>query len=123
VVPAFPIGDYVEVHLQLGDARTFVPRYFGGNIDGSAAGPGFNAIYFDPFSPETNPELWTESVFRQAADALAPGGSFTSYCVKSAVRRQLQAAGLKVTRLPGPLGGKREVLLALALPATSPSGS
>jgi tRNA U34 5-methylaminomethyl-2-thiouridine-forming methyltransferase MnmC len=35
-----------------------------------------------------------------------------SYCVNGQVRRALEQAGFKVMRLPGPPGGKREVLAA-----------
>ncbi len=71
-----------------------------------------DAIYFDPFSPETHPELWTLAVFQNAALALRPGGRLTSYCVKSVVRRGMLEAGLHVAKGAGPVGGKREVLIA-----------
>lgn len=72
----------------------------------------FDAIYFDPFDPATNSELWTTKVFEQMYQLLVPGGRLTSYCVKSDVRRALLAIGFKITKLPGPIGGKREVLVA-----------
>ncbi len=43
---------------------------------------------------------------------LKEGGSLTSYCVKSEVRRHLAQIGFEVERLPGPVAGKREVLKA-----------
>ena len=52
----------------------------------------YDVIYFDAFAPEKQPE--------------------TTYCAKGAVRRMLQAAGFTVERLPGPPGGKREILRA-----------
>lgn len=72
----------------------------------------FDAIYFDPFSPASCPELWSVAVFRHALSCLHEGGTLTSYCVKSSVRHDLSSVGFGVSRLPGPLGGKREVLLA-----------
>jgi tRNA U34 5-methylaminomethyl-2-thiouridine-forming methyltransferase MnmC len=72
----------------------------------------FNAIYFDPFSPASCPELWSVPVFRYALSCLHEGGTLTSYCVKSSVRHDLSSVGFGVSRLPGPIGGKREVLLA-----------
>lgn len=74
--------------------------------------PKFDAIYFDAFSPATNPELWTVSVYRHARSLLAEDGRLVSYCVSGKVRRGLQEAGFKVTRLSGPPQGKREVLCA-----------
>ncbi|MEZ6076239.1 MAG: MnmC family methyltransferase [Pirellulaceae bacterium] len=73
---------------------------------------GYDAVYFDPFSPETNPELWTSEVLEVAAAALCPGGLLTSYCVKSTVRRAMQQCGMLVRKAAGPVGGKREVLVA-----------
>lgn len=72
----------------------------------------FDAIYFDPFSPASNPKLWESPVLGRMRDALKVGGRLVSYCVSSRVRRTLELEGFQVRRLPGPPGGKREVLLA-----------
>ena len=45
-------------------------------------------------------------------EILNKGGILTTYCAKGIVRRMLQAAGFTVERLPGPPGGKREILRA-----------
>ncbi len=72
----------------------------------------FDAIYFDPFSPASQPEMWTEATFETMRDLLAPDGRLVTYCVSRPVRDALTAAGFRVTRTPGPPGGKREVLVA-----------
>lgn len=46
-------------------------------------------------------------------------GILTTYCAKGVVRRMLQAAGFTVERLPGPPGGKREILRAKKIPLTT----
>jgi len=85
----------------------------GNAVDYTAqSGVEFDAIYFDPFSPASCPELWSGEVFQVAFQSLRRGGTLTSYCVKSSVRRELAAVGFDIERLPGPVGGKREVLLA-----------
>ena len=104
------LSEFVELQLCLGDARDWSPTAAGANDGPSAA--GFDAVYFDPFSPESNPELWTAEVFEVAASGLRPGGWLTSYCVKSSVRQALQQCGLQVSKMAGPVGGKREVLAA-----------
>lgn len=71
----------------------------------------FDVIYFDAFSPETQPELWEEHIFSRLYLATAPGGVLTTYCAKGEVRRRLQRVGYTVERLPGPKG-KREILRA-----------
>lgn len=99
-----PFSEHVDLTLWCGDALEF---------DGPLAGEQlYDVIYFDPFSPETNPDLWSESVFRQAHQMLRPRGTLTSYCVKGSIRRLLSQQGFEVAKLPGPPGGKREVLLA-----------
>ncbi|NND96401.1 MAG: tRNA (5-methylaminomethyl-2-thiouridine)(34)-methyltransferase MnmD [Pirellulaceae bacterium] len=72
----------------------------------------FDAIYFDPFAPASNPELWSENVFRQMHTLLTCGGKFVTYCVNRVVRDTLTNVGFDVRRVPGPTGGKREVLIA-----------
>lgn len=72
----------------------------------------YDVIYFDAFAPEKQPEMWTQSLFDTLCQQLNPQGILTTYCAKGAVRRMLQAAGFTVERLPGPPGGKREILRA-----------
>ncbi len=105
------VGEYVELRLWLGDARDWSPPIATLAVQ-AADNPSFDAIYFDPFSPESNPELWTVEVFEVAAGWLRTGGLLTSYCVKSSVRKALQQCGLHVDKMAGPVGGKREVLAA-----------
>lgn len=72
----------------------------------------YDVIYFDAFAPEKQPEMWTQFLFDTLCQQLNPQGILTTYCAKGAVRRMLQAAGFTVERLPGPPGGKREILRA-----------
>lgn len=73
---------------------------------------GYDIIYFDAFAPEKQPEMWEQSLFNSLYEILNKGGILTTYCAKGIVRRMLQAAGFTVERLPGPPGGKREILRA-----------
>ena len=73
---------------------------------------GYDIIYFDAFAPEKQPEMWEQSLFDKLYHILNEGGILTTYCAKGVVRRMLQTAGFKVERLPGPPGGKREILRA-----------
>lgn len=67
-------------------------------------------IYFDAFAPEKQPEMWTQELFNHLYVILKKDGILTTYCAKGIVRRMLQAAGFVIERLPGPPGGKREIL-------------
>lgn len=72
----------------------------------------YDLVYFDAFAPEKQPELWEEAVFKKVFDAMNVRGVLVTYCVKGVIRRRLQALGFKVEKLPGPTGGKREMLRA-----------
>lgn len=78
-------------------------------------GSRFNLVYFDAFAPEKQPEMWSQELFNRIYVLLAKDGILTTYCAKGVVRRMLQAAGFLVERLPGPPGGKREILRARKL--------
>lgn len=68
-----------------------------------------SVIYYDAFSPESQPELWAEELFQRLGKASCSGAILSTYCAKGEVRRRLQRSGFLVERLPGP-PGKREVL-------------
>jgi len=70
----------------------------------------FHAIYLDAFSPDINAECWQPAFIASLAEVLASDGILSTYSAKGDVRRALLAAGLRVTRLPGP-PGKREILI------------
>ena len=74
----------------------------------------FDVVYFDAFSPDAQPELWTEEVFRNVYALMRKGGVMTTYCAKGDVRRAMLAAGFKVEKLQGP-PGKRHILRATKL--------
>jgi len=73
-----------------------------------------HAIFFDPFSPKSNPDCWTPSFFRLVASLLAPGGRLVSYSVSRGAKDGAAAAGLVVEKhkLPSALK-KRSALLAI----------
>ncbi len=71
----------------------------------------FDCIFYDAFAPTAQPELWTESVFTKLFSLMNPGAILVTYCSKSIVRRAMQAAGFRVTKIPGP-PGKREMVRA-----------
>ncbi|HVM87540.1 MAG TPA: tRNA (5-methylaminomethyl-2-thiouridine)(34)-methyltransferase MnmD [Puia sp.] len=77
----------------------------------------FNLIYYDAFAPNTQPELWTKEIFLKLFNALTVNGVLVTYCSKGEVRRNMQAAGFAVEKLPGPKG-KREILRAVKMDRT-----
>ncbi len=71
----------------------------------------FDVIYFDAFSPEKQPEMWTTELFRKLYLCSSKNAILTTYCCKGAVKRAMKDAGFLVEKLPGPIG-KREILRA-----------
>lgn len=121
---AAPLESYLRFRERLGQRPTtgvYRGEITGARLelrlgDASAIGleeEAFDAIYHDAFSPDANPELWSQEFLARLAGALAPGGTLSTYTVKGAVRRKLQAAGLQVSKAPGPPDGKQEMLVAI----------
>lgn len=71
----------------------------------------YDLIYFDAFSPEAQPEMWTAAVFEKMYSLLNPNGILVTYCAKGEVKRTLKASGFEVESIPGP-PGKREMTRA-----------
>ncbi len=73
--------------------------------------PWIDVVYFDPFSPECEPECWSEQVFMRISAAMRSCAVLSTYSAKGDVKRALRAAGLSVHRIPG-TGRKRHNLTA-----------
>jgi len=71
----------------------------------------FDVVFFDAFSPDVQPEMWSEEIFQKLATAMKSGGVLTTYSTKGTVKRALKKINFKVEKLAGPKG-KREILRA-----------
>ncbi len=91
--------DEVSLQVIFGDANILLPQY-----ELKA-----DAWYLDGFSPSKNPELWNETLLAEVFTKTKPGGTFATYSAAGFVRRNLQAAGFKVSRIKG-FDTKREML-------------
>jgi tRNA U34 5-methylaminomethyl-2-thiouridine-forming methyltransferase MnmC len=69
----------------------------------------YDLIFFDAFSPDKQPELWTEDRFLEIFNHCNNGATLTTYCAKGSVKRAMQFAGFEVEKLAGP-PGKRHIL-------------
>ena len=72
---------------------------------------GLDLIYFDAFAPAAQPGLWAVEIFELLWQRANSGAILTTYCSKSWVRRNIEAAGWVVEKIPGPWG-KREMVRA-----------
>ena len=87
-------GDRFLAQFLWGDARTTIQQ-----VPRSWA----DAVFFDPFSPPSCPQLWTVDLFRQVARCLKPQGRLATYSCAVAVRAGMLEAGLHVGSTP-PVG-------------------
>lgn len=68
-----------------------------------------DAWYLDGFSPAKNPDLWGADLMQAVFEHTAIAGTFATFTAAGWVRRNLQAAGFDVSKMPG-YGRKRECL-------------
>ena len=101
-----------DIHISMGPGVSLTLHHADAVRDELPPG-SFNALYLDAFSPDTNPECWTEAFFIKLHSPIATGGVLTTYSAKGSVRRALIAVGFAVKKLAGP-PGKREMLHAIA---------
>jgi tRNA U34 5-methylaminomethyl-2-thiouridine-forming methyltransferase MnmC len=71
----------------------------------------FDIVYFDAFSPESQPELWSISLFEKIHESMTNEAILVTYCAKGEVKRILKKIGFTLESLPGP-PGKREMTRA-----------
>jgi tRNA 5-methylaminomethyl-2-thiouridine biosynthesis bifunctional protein len=91
--------DGIILTLLIGDALTNL-RQLHAKID---------AWYFDGFSPQKNPALWSPEIFSQVAKLSLPSTTFATYAAAGFVKRNLTEAGFLVEKSVG-FGRKREML-------------
>ncbi|MCD4772154.1 MAG: tRNA (5-methylaminomethyl-2-thiouridine)(34)-methyltransferase MnmD [Bacteroidales bacterium] len=72
----------------------------------------FDLVYYDAFSPDVQPSLWTEKMFAKIARSMKQNGILTTYSAKGIVKRALKASGFRTENIPGP-PGKREITRAI----------
>ncbi len=72
----------------------------------------FDLIYYDAFSIQHQPEMWTDEIIAHTCTFLKPGGTFVTYAITGKLKRALKANGFTIEKLPG-APGKREMLRAL----------
>ncbi len=85
-------SDLCQGQLLVGDARQTVQRVPPAWAD---------AIFLDPFSPQSCPMLWTLEFLQQVVRCLKPEGHLATYSCAAAVRAALLAAGLHIGSTPG----------------------
>jgi len=89
--------------LELRIHHTYLHRY--------QSSEQFDLLYYDAFSVQHQPEMWTDEIIQHACQFLRPGGIFVTYAITGKLKRALKAIGFNIEKLPG-AAGKREMLRA-----------
>ncbi len=89
-------NNQVSVQLILGDAKEKVKELKDNHFD---------IIFFDPFSPKTQPEMWSAEVFKELKRVMKEGALLATYSCARVVRDNMKAAGLRYK--DGPKVGRR----------------
>jgi len=105
-------NDGVYIKIEFGDARDSVKKL---------TGISFDAVFFDPFSPSKNPELWSVEFFQEIYRLISDTGILTTYSSAFQIRMALIEAGFIIGRGPA-VGGKREGTLAAKSMIIDPLG-
>jgi tRNA U34 5-methylaminomethyl-2-thiouridine-forming methyltransferase MnmC len=72
----------------------------------------FDILYFDAFGAAKQPEMWTLPSLGHICRFLRPGGIFVTYAMNGNLKRNMQALGFRIEKIPG-APGKREMLRAV----------
>lgn len=65
----------------------------------------FDRVFFDPFSPKKQPEMWSEEIFQKIYNKMKNGAKLSTYSCARQIRKNMISAGFKVT--DGPVVGRR----------------
>ena len=94
------ISEHITLYKEKSDFRSMNPPSH------------INLVYFDAFSPEKQPELWSRDVIAKIAELTDTGAVLVTYSAKGEVRRTLNSCGFDVVKVAGP-PGKREMIRAI----------
>jgi len=106
------------IHTSLGENEVHISPYFVFNYlekriqETDFENNHFNIVYFDAFSPDIQPDMWTADVFQQIFNSMKPGGILVTYVAKGQVRRIMKSCGFIVEKLAG-FANKREMTRAI----------
>lgn len=99
-----------EEEIKLTDNFTF--KKINADLETLSLNVFFDLVYFDAFSPETQPNLWSESIFKKIYSQMNKNAILVTYSAKGIVKENLRAVGFNVKRVKGALG-KHHMVIAI----------
>ena len=94
-------GKNFHLTVFFGDARKLLKKITG----------RFDAVFYDPFSPKVNTEMWTVNMFKTVKNLMKEEAVLATYSASLAVRKGLIEAGFKIG-LVEPVGRKSHSTVA-----------
>lgn len=86
----------VEIEILLGDAKDTIKKISSNSVD---------VVFYDSFSPKTQPEMWSAELFKEVFRILKEKGILATYSCARMVRDNMKEAGLHYD--DGPRVGRR----------------
>lgn len=80
-----------------------------GKLEDFKSSAQFDLVYYDAFSVQHQPELWSDEIIAHTCSFIIPGGTFVTYAITGKLKRALKANHFTIEKLPG-APGKREML-------------
>lgn len=116
LVKAWPVLLPGVHRLEFEEGRLTLTLFFG-RIEQTAreAQAGIDAFFLDGFAPDSNPEMWSPSLFGQLVRLGRPEATAATWCAEGDVRRAMRDAGFIVSMVPG-FGGKEAMTHAVLRP-------
>ena len=65
----------------------------------------FDRVFFDPFSPKKQPEMWSEEIFHKIYKKMKSGAKLSTYSCARQIRKNMLSVGFKV--IDGPIVGRK----------------
>jgi len=85
-----------RIQILLGDALKKIDELSNSKLD---------RIFFDPFSPKKQPEMWSEDIFQKVYNKMKKGAKLSTYSCAKWIRANMKNAGFTV--LDGPVIGRK----------------
>ncbi|WP_421938797.1 tRNA (5-methylaminomethyl-2-thiouridine)(34)-methyltransferase MnmD [Pedobacter sp.] len=101
---ALTIPQNIGNHCKLGIPHTTLAAF--------SSDQKFDVLYYDAFSVQHQPEMWSDEMIGHACSFIKPGGTFVTYAITGKLKRAVKANGFTIEKLPG-APGKREMLRAI----------
>ncbi|MBT3168564.1 MAG: hypothetical protein HN952_05345 [Candidatus Cloacimonetes bacterium] len=85
-----------QISLRIGDAKNTVALLNSNHFD---------RVFFDPFSPQKQPEMWTVEIFTEIFRIMKKGAKLSTYSCAKIVRKNMEIAGFSI--IDGPKIGRK----------------